>query len=475
MKKVLSLVLVACMLLTSIIAFSSCSAVSEKKMEKNAQEVLSDAMKNTTKEFFSSDKEVNRIIAAALQEGSVSLELYSDVLEDELKLGKVTETIYISQENKKLVSETTVKYDGETMSLSLYGGKDGLVAKSKAILGTDQAYAVNPQTVAEKFSSSALYKLMFPIDESELNEEMKEQLNQITTMLKDFAETYEGTFEATKKETADDTNALLDTLQPVVETVKLENADGKEVKCILTTYTLNNQTVSEFFDKATELTGIELDSFGEESQEFMEILDQASIDMKVKIYLNKKSATIAKVELAGDFEISEHKTIINAAISFSDTKIALHGDITLGEELYGFDLAINKNVDDKQSEYVITTSVTKDDVSTELIKVTVKRDKESGDFTLEIAENEEFGLKDAITLTGSLKAEKKSAIFEITSVKSGSVTVDVELRVTFKESAVMPKTPTGAKDIVDLTEEDIAEIVENFNDSTVGKLINSAN
>ena len=107
MRKFLSLALAVCLLVSSCLILGSCSQVNEEKMKKDPASVLSTAMENTTAQFFKDTANINPIIAKAMKSGSLSVSLEAELLK-EANIGKITETIYMNEKDKKFVSDTLV-------------------------------------------------------------------------------------------------------------------------------------------------------------------------------------------------------------------------------------------------------------------------------------------------------------------------------------------------------------------------------
>ena len=115
MKKILSLLLVLCMIATSCVLFSSCAKVSTKDVEKDPQATLSEAIQNTSASFFTDEANANKVINEALKSGSISVLFESPDLLGGM-ITKISETIYLDGTNQKFVSDTNVTMNSSSKS-----------------------------------------------------------------------------------------------------------------------------------------------------------------------------------------------------------------------------------------------------------------------------------------------------------------------------------------------------------------------
>ena len=232
MKKILTVSIIVCMLLVSLLAFSSCSVVTDARMKIQGQEVVSNAVKNTTDKFFSSgklfssDKRTREIVEAATETGSVEIDLESDLLESSADIENINYKTYFDKLNKKSVTQMKVTYDDEEFALDTFVDKNGYVISGESVLGSDQAYAIYPATLSEKLIDSDLGKMLFA-------DTPDEELESIAEVLEQFAKAYKEGFETDEEEQKAETDALWETLNPKTESVKITNANGKEITAVV--------------------------------------------------------------------------------------------------------------------------------------------------------------------------------------------------------------------------------------------------
>ena len=470
MKKIFSLLLVVCMLLSSCIVFSSCAKVSQKDAEKDPQAVLSDAFGNTGSTFFEDEnsKQLLEIIAKALENGSLSLVVESDMLKDQIGLGKITETLYMNSKDQRVVSDTVVNYNNEDLSARIFLDKNGLMLNSESVLGNTNTYALYPANIAEKFPNSIIAS-MIGLDASAMPEELSAILNSVK-------DTWESAFANIDSEKADENaNALLATLKQTVETDKYENAEGKNVKCVQISYEITNQTLKDFVNKALELANVTDQSMKDAASEVLEELEALG-DMEgyLKIRINQKTNSVEKIFLGITFKDKYNGSTLNniyAEIIFGENEIALNTRAMEGTYNFETSMKLTKTVADDAVTYALTVteSDTEGHSATPLTGSFVQ--KKNGEFTLSAVATEDEDEKTEFELKGKLTVNKEDATIAINSFKSGDITVEFNVSLTFKTEAEMPAAPTDAKDVMDLTEADIESIMSDFQNSKLGKLI----
>ena len=174
MKKILSLVLVACMLFSSLVLLSSCGkAISVKDFEENPTEALAEVMSNSPMlaDELADELGIGEIIAASGNGGSVSIVFESDTLMGDIT--SISETIYMNGKDKQFVSDTAVKYAGQDLAARIFVDKSGLIINSESLLGSNKAVEINLATLVEKFTNSTMAQMFGMPDEA------KAQVNQV--------------------------------------------------------------------------------------------------------------------------------------------------------------------------------------------------------------------------------------------------------------------------------------------------------
>ncbi len=470
MKRIFSLLLVACMLLTSCIAFSACAKVSEKDVEKNPQAVLSEALGNTGTAFFEdkNNKQLGEIITKALENGSLSLVLESGMLKSQTGVGKITETIYMNSKDMRVVSDTVVNYNNEDLSARIFLDKNGMMLNSESVFGNTNTYALYPATLADKFANSQL-AAMFGLTPDTMPDE-------VTTILNTVKGSWESAFANTDSEkAAESVNALLATLKQTTETDKYENADGKDVKCVQITYEITNQTLKDFMNKALELAKVTDQTMKDTVDEMLtELGELGNMEGSLKIRINQKTNNVEKIMLELIFKDKYNGSTLNnvyAEVIFGEKEIALNTRTMEGTYKFETSMKLTKTVADDAVTYALTAteSDTEGHSATPLTATYVQ--KNDGNFTLNVAVTEDEDEKTEFAVNGKLTVNEKDATIAITSIKSGDVTVELNASLTFNAEAQAPAAPTNAKDVMELTEAELEAIMTDFQNSKLGKLI----
>lgn len=490
MKKILSLVLVACMLFSSLVLLSSCGkAISVKDFEENPTEALAKVMNNSG--MLADELGIGEIIAGSANGGSVSIVFESDSLMGDIT--SISETIYMNAADKQFVSDTAVKYDGQDLAARIFIDKSGLVLNSESLLGSDKSIEINMATLAEKFTSCTLAQML------EMPEEVKPEIQQALDLLKDMYEKFFTMFDDMQEKSAEMTARLFETLEQTV-TEETVNVNGKDVKCIVISYTLNNKTVEAYIDICMDfymdmmndmLEGVEdiaasdLDSVIAEMKSEMEdavaeMNETVDLDLKLNINIDPKSATIVSETAKGtivskDAPEGEDDTVnVDCEIVYADDKITADVAMTHGEESFDINAAITKTVKGGTATYNATANykIVEDGETEEgkVADITYTYTHDSGEFKLEGTigpedDSVEFGLE------GSMKVEKDSAAFKITSVTADDVTLRFDLTVTFNKTAEIPARPTDAIDVVDMTEGNWVDLITEIQEGPLGMLL----
>ena len=469
MKKLLSVLLVVCMI-TGCLFFASCSSkkVSVKDFEKDPQAALTEASKNSTNAFFADDAKTQSIIEKATEKGSVTVSFECDDLAE--IFSNVTETIYMDSKNGKLVSDTTVKMGGEELFARVFVNKDGLAASGESIFGDETTLLVNIATLADKFGESAMVE-MFGIP--------AEALPEVEEMMATLTESYSKLYDTVKDSEA--TNELANKVYAAMNTT-YATEDG----CIVVTYTLNNATVKamcklildeakamlpEVEDMDATMTEIET-----QLNEAMAELDNTmTLSFTEKLYINQKANKIEKMTIEGSATPkAEGAEAVTAKVTalYTDDKNTVDVEMTAAGETVKAKAELARTEADGKVTYKLSTDVTAEGETRNLINVSYTYNKDNGEFTLAADVFTEDGAdRMAAELTGKITTTKDSATYEFNSVKVGTETVTFKLSLTFKALDSIPEIPADAKDVTTLTKGDWVDLVESIQNSDLGKLI----
>lgn len=486
MKKILSLVLVACMLFSSLVLLSSCGKkISVKDIEENPIEALSEVAHNTS--MFTDELGIGEIIAGSANGGSVSIVFESDTLMGDIT--SIGETIYMNGKDKQFVSDTLVKYAGQDLAARIFVDKSGLILNSETLLGSDKSIEINLATLAEGFTDSVLAEMMgMPAGE-------KENVDKALDLIKNVYEKYFTMFDDMQTKSAEMLPRLLETLEQTVSEEKI-TIDGKDVKCIVVSYTITNKSIeaymdlgmefyedifSEIFEGFEEIPDLDVDSLLTEMKASLEeakaeMNDSVTIDLKLNFNIDPKSATLVSETLKGTVveKGTGDKTDIDCALVFGDDNMTFKAYIFNGDEEVNFDATVTKTVKGDTATFnaVANYKVVEDGETDEgkLADITYTYTHKTGDFKLEgtIGPEEddvEFALE------GTMKVENDSAEFKITSVTADAVTVTFDLSVTFNKTAEIPARPADAVDIVEMTQGDWVDLLTEIQNGPLGAFL----
>ena len=478
MKKIVSSLLVLCLLVTGCLFFTSCGKVKAADLEENPQAVLNEAMKNTTSDFFEGDAKTGKVVKEALETGALTLSFASDDLMGGA-LTKISETIYMDAKNGKVVSDTLVTMGGEDLTARIFLDKEGLALNSEAILGSDKTLGINLTSFSEKFANSALVEL-FGIDRMTAQEiadtvaELKDQwmMNKEESQAK-IEKLLNDIYAAMKQEASEE---------------KIELPNGKKVKCVVASYTLSEETIRAALDKA--VAELKLDE--ESKTSLNEMLDEAfaslELNLTEKIYINTKTNKVIKESITGTVttEIVEYDergvetkkketATVNMEALFTDTEISVSIDVTGIEEPASAKLALTKEKDGGKTTYKATLDVTEEGKTSNLLTASYSYNKDDGKIELVLdalsEEEEGDGKRETVKLTGKLETSDKEVKLTVDSVTTGSVTVTFEAVISFQTGVEIPAKPEGVLDVVELTQEDWMKIMTEFQTSKLGKLL----
>lgn len=467
MKKLLSLLLVVCMI-AGCLALASCGSskkVSEKDFKENPQAALSEASKNTLDAFFADDANTKSIIEKATEKGSVTISFEYDQLAD--LFNNVTETLYIDAKNDKIVSDTTVTMGGETLFARIFADKNGLAVNGESIFGNNTTLVLNVATLAEKFGTSAMVE-MFEIP--------TEALPEVEAMLATVKDSYAKVFDTLDAEA---TEELANKVYAAMNTT-YTTEDG----CVVVAYTLNNETVKKLIDlildevKAMlpEMEGVSIEDLETELDATKAQLDEmVTISLTEKLYIDQKTNKNVKVTVSGTvtpkMEGAEAVSIDMTAL-YTDTKNTVDLTMTADGETVGAKAVFERTEANGKVTYKLSTDVTAEGETRNMFNLSYTYTKSSGEFVLAGDVFTEDGADRASAeLTGKISTTKDSATYEFNSVKAMGETITFKLSFTFKALDSIPEIPADAKDVTDLTKGDWVDLVEGIQNSDLGKLI----
>ncbi len=489
MKKILSTLLVLCMLVGACALFSACGqkGISEKELKKDPAAVVETAMTNTTSAFFADATGADKVLEKALKKGSVNIALASEELED---LSGISGTLYIDEKAAASALELLLTYAGKDYTAALYAGKDAIAVQSPSILGNENTYALNIKTFVEKLEGSALAEMMGMTDE-----DIQEILDLLTPYLDKTNADMMKEWEAFGEE-------LLALVPPTITTETVKGEDDKEREVFVVTYKIDNDTVVAMLDALEKkLTGMEI--FAEATVDIKETFDEAAkaikdevvIDLTATMTLEPKTGKVSEIAVKGEISVKEDEDdeigipeldvgmdgiALDLSLTFTDERIALTGFIEAAGQKINASLTVDKEDTEEKTVYTAAVSFGMTGVTIDLLDATYTYDKKSGDITLS---GSIFGVVGEDPSTFELKANlavsKTEVAFKLVSVKLDRETVFEAdgknyLTVTFKTLDKIPTMPEKTVDIMDLTEEDWEKLEEDIMSSPLFEVIGDA-
>ncbi len=466
MKKLLTIAL-SLILIISCFALASCddeevkTGIEAKDVEENAHAALTQAMGNATGEFMNTGSGAGQVIESALNKGSVSIFFESDNLMGG-EITKVGATTYFDMENNKLVETDTIVYNGEELSANLFVDKNGIVISGESVLGSDAAYLLNLATFIENLETSALSSMMgiLPEDTAE-REELKKTINEIRAAYEKMLSIYTG-----------DAEKLYNEIYELLElNVTAGELDGKEV--LVVSYTANQDTmkavVTKLMGEIGNIEGVDID----------ELFENTVIDAQTKIYIDKNANKVIKETVDFDFtqkyedgEPDETVAVKMEAV-FGDSEISVKCDITENGEAYNAEAKLTKATEGTKTTYNAVVSVTNQSVTVEMLNASYTYDISNGDIVLAVEANMSKTDTYSFELKGKLTKTDKKATLEFTSLKMDKVTIKFKAVIAFEVLDQIPSAPSDAKDVSILTEEELGQLMQDFQGSKLFELIQS--
>ncbi|MBQ8310553.1 MAG: hypothetical protein IJX80_06035 [Clostridia bacterium] len=524
MKKILSIVLVLCMLFTGCFMLFSCSDPENTgdNGDGNKKLTVEDLQNNPglvaaglTKAFsaFFDVAGVNSVIGN-MNKGSVALVVDNEMLKEEIGLGKTQMTVYAdTQDNllNKLVLDLQVALGEENLGGVIYIDKDGIAASGESIFGSDDAYKVDIPNIVANFKDSALAQMAGG----------EEAVNALLPTFEMLVKAWELPFAETAKDSEDYAelvawnNEALKKLNPVV---KAETVNG--VEALTLTYEFTNETIEAYFTYVAEnLPDLFVDVYGNfasvmDLPEFSEETVGQGKDMIIN-YMNQYvvidldlSASIAqdggalvneaiKGTVAPSEELKTAEGVdgsatidvsVNASATAITMNMAVNAEVTESDETMEIEAsaAINLTKEEKDGNVIIKGDVDVISVAPEAMELndvlvlSATYDKADGDLEVKADVNlEEYvGQKISAELKGNIGIKDGKVTVAINSVgaASGSTGVtlsDLGVSIVVDPTATVPAVSADAKEIMSLTAEDWQALIESISDSPLVGLIGS--
>lgn len=467
MKRFFSVLLTVCMISACCVFFTSCNSVTEKDVLSDPYSVINEAAENTLSAFFTDDAGVSKAIIGMVPKGELSVSFESDDAGG-MPLS-ISEKIYYDLTDRSYVFDTAYAYDDVDMSFRFYSDKQNFALSGKDILGSDKTILVNFDSFIDRFDKSEFVK-QFGLDKATVDEivegvkELKEGLNS------DLANDEEKAIELNK--------AIYSLLLNQVTEEKITNDGGKDIKCIVAEFTINNENIGNVFNKAEEYKEseefVDEDAANDFNDLWEDLSKEVDIQLSVKVFLNKRTNEFAKVEfdgtLTGNYD-KENPVVLDGEVLFGETEISLALTVETDEEPLYITAKLTKDVSSEKAEYKFAVDAVFEGDNLNVLDITYNYEKSSGDIALTIDFYEDGKNCDTAKLDGNLSVSKEKISLVFDSLKINEETNEFRFELALSAVDAIPEIPEDAKDFVDIGYVGWSEIIEEFMSSELGKLL----
>ena len=468
MKKISALLAIVMLLSVCVFAFSSCgSGINVNSVKNDPVKFINEATNKANAEFFKDDTGIMDIIAQVLGNKG-SLKLSADLTDIILAPAKFDMTIYNDTKAKKDAIDLNVNVNGENFGGQFFGSTEGLIFRSEALLGTNQAYLYNPKTLIDGIENSEFAEL-FP---AEAIETLKANAAEYLEMLKYMTET-----------TAEKAN---ENAKKLYEALEYTTNDAGE--CVALVMKINNQTLRKLLDKALEAYEFsESNNYKDQFNTFFNEIDKvATIDAEMTYMIRKDNGALNKYEIRG--KVAAGGTSINIEMGYSVNAEKMETYIKIGASVEnhtgsGFgpinttpatqtSVDINlETVKEKSGaaiKYTTTAKMTVGNATMTVGKLTFDHNNSDGKYALKLLVAKELvgSLQNLeMSVSGIAKKDGGKVTLTLAEIDASAFLgnkLDLDITLVFDKDASVPEFPKDAKDMVNLTAEEIQNIVNNI-------------
>ncbi len=489
MKKILSAVLILCMLASSCLLLTSCGEKNGKDADVGMVETLSAAFKNTLLAFFGDDAGTGGILKSAGQKGAVNIQLKSDTLMGG-DLTEIDETLYMDEKNSAYVLDTKLVYDGHKYKATLWADKNGLTFEGASILGSDDVLSLDFDSFVKYFSESALFDHLYA-DFGVSDEDAARIVNAVEQLrgVIDESQTVmsEGEIDKLAKK-------IGSVFHQVIDMEQIEDENGDEINVLTLTYKVDNEKIAAARRLVLEAT---LDKGQTDGTDTPEALRTAleeeisafdamlNVEADVFIYIDLRNGTISEMRLRTDIEpltdaLEELTDTLQLDLTwcFGADEISLSGKGKMGNTRYTLDAGVVKEQTGSRVNYSAWAYVKNGNVRIDILDASCAYNKKSGVLTLEgvLALNEYESVE--FDAEATYKANKNEVVFELIAANITAANESVlafgeedTFRITIQPTKEIPRVETDATDIVRMDEDEVKDLFESISGSVIGKKI----
>lgn len=380
----------------------------------------------------------------------------------------------------------------QALDASIYLDQDKLILSSDKLLGGAYAIEFEEDFVAfvDKLDRSALAKaLMLPegtikqaLEESGINGEyisgIKAAYDEYLAYCVEI-----GNFEAY----INNIYALYESYYGDITEETIELADGKTASCVVINYTCDTALFRSFFELFMEIAeesaaaqnklayaiipesarmGMNYEEmFGEtdgiNADMLEDMFDDVEINGNGKVYLDKKTGSFIKEDIAITFAQSGESVNIQCTTSLADgMNIAgsVHGDD--GEAIGEFDVALSFDNTDGVMAWTLDINATAEESDPFSGSAVLTADTNTGKFDLKIID----GIETLMRLNGTFNLKDKAFSAIIESISAEGETLPLNITYGF-ESDVEITAPAEYKNLLTMTEDDVYILMGHINNA----------
>ncbi len=496
MKKILSMLLVLCMLASSCLFFVSCSGgLDAKKAGKDPLGTIVTAFDNSLSAFFTDDAGASKVLEKAAKKGSYDITLSSDKWMGE-DLTKIREVVYVDAKNNALVSDTYVTYDGIKYNATVWADKTGIALKSESLFGNDDTLRLVFETFIKEFENSDLFDIIQTESEMEGEDAEKpadeladELINVITGVRGIFDEKNAIMSEKEMKALTLDICRILD--QSITTTEKADM--NSEMKThIAIEYTLNNDNLAELckllLDTAEEkklmADQTEFEEMKRAVNSALDMIDKnLELDAEVTFYINADAFTMTSADVDVQMTFLDGAEVngemdLKMELLFSKNQILVSGEVGYDKMDYGIELIIAKEKAGDTTTYDMDATLTSGNIKMNLLDAQYTYNKKT--FEMECKGKVSLGALEStdFSMTAEYKASKTEVSFELKSFEISNKREELfklgrgdELSIVIQPLNEIPAVDDRAEDIMDMSARDWNKLVEGIQNSQLGKLL----
>ncbi|GEM_PF-3678629 len=467
-----AVVMTAAMLFAAVLSCVSCTATeSPKALFQKAISRTADKM-----------EKIDIVNTAEKIASGGSIELKGEGLEfgeDSDSKGEFSLVLYANKDKKTAAAVLNAKIGEEKYEGALYGSENAIVAKFDKILGKN-AYGINLSKAGKNLAKSVFAEdsdSKFSLSEEDYAklEDVVKNINELKSAEKDAEKLYDKYVKKLYK-------LISDNAEYEKENTTTSVFDEKDVACTLVTVKLSSsaltKVIESFWKDAKSDTQLKkfindriialvdeyddagdlYDDIDDYVEKAAEQIDNSSVSVTVRYFLNKSSGAIMKADVA--LRANGEKTTVGVELGKTH------------KTFEGFKFTVRNGSDDPDYLWIRVIEDTKEQLRCEVLttrmfslpEITLKYTKDDGAVKITVAEEDYFGEKDETTV--KLNYKKKGSVHTVVleSISQNGEKIDIpfsgKYSVIVNTSAKAPSAPSKYTDILTMNEETFEDFVE---------------